>query len=279
VINRVPAIDEEPAATGATAAPPEGRGGPVGRVAAEVRAATAMLTRLPVRDRPTAATGSRAFAIVGGVIGGAACVPLLLLGSTSTPVAAILAIAVMVVLSGGLHLDGLADTADALVAIGPDAADRARNDPRIGVGGVLALILVLGLEAASLTLVVEGAGVLVGGVLCVIAASTARAVPVILAPLSRRHAAPSGLGAWFVARTGWIDAFVAAGLALGVALAGALAVSTPVAIAAALTGTIGGVGFGLGLVRLRGQLDGDVLGASVEVAFAMALAAGAVLVS
>jgi adenosylcobinamide-GDP ribazoletransferase len=182
------------------------------------------------------------------------------------------------VLSGGLHLDGLADTADALVAIGPDAAERAREDPRIGVGGVVALILVLGLEATSLTLVLQGAGVLVGAVICVIAASTARAVPVILAPLSPRHVAPTGLGAWFAARTGRVDAFVAAGLALGVALAGSLAVSAPVTIAAGLTGMIGGVGLGLGLVRLRGQLDGDVLGASVELAFAMALSAAAVLV-
>jgi adenosylcobinamide-GDP ribazoletransferase len=273
--------DEEPtsatAVTPAESSEPAEPSGPVGRIGLEITAATALLTRLPVGGRRTAATGSRAFAIVGAAIGAAACIPLALLGSTIPPVAAILAIAVMALLSGGLHLDGLADTADALIAVGPDAAERARKDPRIGVGGVTTLILVLGVEATSLTLLVELAGALVAGVVCVVAASMARAVPVILARLARGRTAGSGIGAWFAERTRTLDALVAGGVALAVAIAGTLVVPT---LSVGIVGPVGaavGVGLGLGLVRLRGQLDGDVLGASVELSFAAALVGAAAI--
>ena len=52
--------------------------------------------------------------------------------------------------SGGLHLDGLADTADALVAPDAYAAERAREDPSVGPGGAVALLVVLGAEVAAL---------------------------------------------------------------------------------------------------------------------------------
>ena len=48
--------------------------------------------------------------------------------------AAISALAIVAILSGGLHLDGLADTSDALAAPA-GAADRARTDPRAGIFG------------------------------------------------------------------------------------------------------------------------------------------------
>ena len=50
--------------------------------------------------------------------------------------AAISALAIVAILSGGLHLDGLADTSDALAAPA-GAADRARTDPRAGTAGVV----------------------------------------------------------------------------------------------------------------------------------------------
>ena len=60
-------------------------------------------------------------------------------------VAAVLAVAVDAAVTGCLHLDGLADTADGLL---PPAADRERRlaimaDPRVGAFGAVALILVL----------------------------------------------------------------------------------------------------------------------------------------
>ena len=246
----------------------------VGRAIANIRAAVALLTRLPVRDHP-AATGSRAFPIVGAVIGVAGFVPIVVLGSSVPSVGAILAIACMAVLSGGLHLDGLADTADALIAAAPDAAERARKDPRIGAGGVSALLLVLGLEAASLTTLIQTVGAFAAGMGCVLAASASRAVPVVLGRMARGAAAGTGLGAWFAGRITTRDGIVAIVLGATISIAGMLVAPTLVSGIVGIAGLIAGVGLGLVLVRARGQLDGDVLGASVELAFASALVVAA----
>ena len=60
-----------------------------------------------------------------------------------------LVIVVGIRLSGGLHHDGLMDTADGLAA-GSDRRLEAMEDSRVGASGVLALAVVLLLELASL---------------------------------------------------------------------------------------------------------------------------------
>src|SRR5260221_12218488 len=102
-------------------------------------AAVAMLTRLPARSSGDGPDGARWFSLVGALVGCAGAVPLLALGGAVPAAAAILAIGITTIVSGALHLDGLADTADALVAIGPGAAERARKDPAVGVAGAAAL--------------------------------------------------------------------------------------------------------------------------------------------
>lgn len=63
-------------------------------------------------------------------------------------VIAVLLVIALVVLTGGLHLDGLADTADGLFSHQPrEAMLEIMKDSRIGVFGGVALILVLGLKA------------------------------------------------------------------------------------------------------------------------------------
>lgn len=251
--------------------------GALGRQAGELRAALTMLTRLPVAGRPGSATGARAFGIVGALVGVAGFVPLVGLGAAVPPAAAILAVATMAILSGGLHLDGLADTADALVAVGPDAAERARKDPAVGAGGAVALILVLGLDVATLTLLVSGPGPLFAGFACIVAGVASRIVPLALVRLARSRAGAGGLGAWFAGRTTTADAAVALATGLAVTVAGTLAIGEPALLVAGLVGGIGGVGLGLGLVRARSQLDGDLLGASVEIAFTATVLAAAAL--
>ena len=59
-------------------------------------------------------------------------------------------------LTGGLHHDGLMDTADG-VAAGEDRRLEAMDDSRVGASGVLALAVVLLLEIASLVQLGEGA--------------------------------------------------------------------------------------------------------------------------
>jgi adenosylcobinamide-GDP ribazoletransferase len=65
--------------------------------------------------------------------------------------AAVVAVAVDAVLTGGLHLDGLADSADGLIP--PVTRERRLEimaDPRVGVFGAIALVLVLGLRITAL---------------------------------------------------------------------------------------------------------------------------------
>lgn len=251
--------------------------GPLGRQLGELRAALAMLTRVPVGGGRAAGTGARAFGIVGALVGLAGFIPLVGLGAAVPPASAILAVAAMAILSGGIHLDGLADTADALVAVGPDAAERARKDPAVGVGGATALILVVGLEIASLTLLVTGSGPLYAALTCVVAGAASRIVPVVLVRLARSRASPGGLGAWLAGRTTTADAAVALLTGLSVAIASALAIGEAALLLASLAGCLGGIGLGMGLVRTRNQLDGDLLGASVQLAFAATVLAAAVL--
>ncbi len=57
----------------------------------------------------------------------------------------------LVVITGGLHLDGLADTADGLFSHrGRDETMRIMQDSRTGTWGVLALLAVLGLKVVAL---------------------------------------------------------------------------------------------------------------------------------
>jgi adenosylcobinamide-GDP ribazoletransferase len=252
--------------------------GVFGVALAELGAALAMLTRLPVPPASGERTGAAAYAIVGGLVGLIGFVPLVALGTAVPPVAAILAIAAIAVVSGAVHLDGLADTADALVALGPDGAERARKDPAIGVGGAVALVLVLGLEAASLAVLAFDASPLVAGVTCVVAGGVSRGVPVVLARLVRQRAQPGGLGGWFAARTTNAAAIAVVGSAVTPCLAGAFVLGAPTVVVAGAIGGIGGVAIGIGLVRARGQLDGDLLGASVELSFVLTVVVAATLV-
>ena len=104
--------------------------------------------------------------------------PLLVAGASHPLPSAIAAVGLIALLDGGLHLDGLADTFDALAAPS-GGADRARSDPRAGAAGVVAIVVTLGLAAASIAEVAAGDGV------------RAAAVVIAAAALSRATA-PSG---------------------------------------------------------------------------------------
>lgn len=120
------------------------------------------LTRLPVRlpGLPTEQENGRSllwYPFVGLLIGG-----LLLLGYAVTSGVAVslqaaLLLSIWVWLSGGLHLDGLADTADAWVG---GYGDRERTlaimkDPACGPIGVISLVLLLLLKWAALMALLE----------------------------------------------------------------------------------------------------------------------------
>ena len=143
------------------------------------------------------------------------------------------------------------------------------------VGGATALILVLGLEVATLTLLATAPGPLFAGFACVVAGVASRSVPVVLAYLGRTHAGVNGLGAWFVARITGIDVVIVLSIALILAATSAIAINAPSLVAAGLAGGLVGVASGLLLMRARGVLDGDLLGAGVELGFAATIVVAA----
>ena len=149
--------------------------------------AIAFLTRLPVPAPHDGGAGALAragwaFPLAGLIVGGAgAGVILVTAGSGLHPVAAaLLALAVMAVLTGALHEDGLADFADGL-----GAHDRGRRldimrDSRIGAFGVLALVFAVGIKAAAIASL-AGPGIAAGVLVAAAAFSRAVMVPTMIA--------------------------------------------------------------------------------------------------
>lgn len=169
---------------------------------------------------------------------------------------ALLVVTAWKLVSGGLHLDGLADCFDGLV--GHDAGHRLAimRDSRIGAFGAIGLILFLFLEIAAIAELPASGRV---GVLLV-APAIGRTMPVVLArvfPAAR----PDGHGARFRGALGRFAAPAVLGMALVIAI-GALGVAGLVALAVA---ALAAVGLGRFMAARLGGVTGDVLGASVEV--------------
>jgi adenosylcobinamide-GDP ribazoletransferase len=91
------------------------------------------------------------FPLVGGLIGGLSAG--VLLGAAHLwggPVPALLAVAASILVTGALHEDGLADSADMLGGRGREARLKIMQDSRIGTYGTLALGLCVALRVAAL---------------------------------------------------------------------------------------------------------------------------------
>jgi adenosylcobinamide-GDP ribazoletransferase len=230
---------------------------------AGLRLAVSWLTVVPVRaarvDRDVARVAIALAPVVGLALGFAAGGLLVLLDLAGTPhlLAGVLTITFLALATRGLHLDGLADTADGLGSYGPpDRALAIMRDGPVGPFGVAALVLTIGAQAAAVndwqTVVLAVAAGRVAFTVCCHATLPAR---------------PDGLGA-LVAGT----QPVAVPMLWTVGLLAASALvhpwRGPVAVAAAT---------GLVLLlrwhtrRRFGGLTGDVLGAASELATATVL--------
>jgi adenosylcobinamide-GDP ribazoletransferase len=226
--------------------------------------------RLPVRgDWPDDAVARSAwsFPLVGwalGVLGGVAAVAGRLLG-LPVPAPALIGLGAVMLATGALHEDGLADTADGLGG-GRDRAQKLEimRDSRIGSYGALALLISVGLRVAALSTLAavpsEAApGAAVGAMAAAHAVSRA-GLPAIMRGLD--PARPGGIAAR-AGRPGPITALVAALLGVGAALlglgwwrgiAGVIAAAAAMAVAATLAR------------RQIGGYTGDVLGAAQQAA-------------
>ena len=113
------------------------------------------LTILPAGDPGTfqAKEMVRFFPLVGILLGGIVAAADLVFGLLwPTSIASLLDVMLLVILTGGLHLDGLADTADGL--LGHHSRDRAlaiMKDSRIGVMGMAAILFSLTVKWAVLS--------------------------------------------------------------------------------------------------------------------------------
>jgi adenosylcobinamide-GDP ribazoletransferase len=231
--------------------------------------ALGLLTRLPIHVHDTArgARAAWAWPLAGAVLGGLAALvggAALALGLPA-PVAGLVALGALVMGGGGLHEDGLADSADGLWG-GWTQQRRLEimRDSRIGSYGVIALLLGLGLRAVALALIFAG-GALAGAVALVIAAMVSRAAMAgVMAALP--HARADGL-----AQSHGRPPRATVLLAAALALAGALALgggAGPIAAGAAALGAL--IVARLARARIGGQ-TGDILGAAQQVAEIAAL--------
>ena len=118
----------------------------------DILVSTLLLTRVPVPNLPDKwfsrqAQATWAFPIVGAIIGIIAVATILTTQHLDQPilVSSGIALAVCIILTGAMHEDGLADTADGFWG-GYDATRRLEimKDSAIGTYGVLALILLPG---------------------------------------------------------------------------------------------------------------------------------------
>jgi adenosylcobinamide-GDP ribazoletransferase len=210
--------------------------------------------RFVLLDAADVGRGSALFPLVGAgigaVVGGVADVR-----SLTAPLAAVLGLAAGAALTGVLHLDALADTADALGATTREGALEIMRDHSIGAYGATALVLDLGAKAAALAALATHGGALRPAV-C--AAAAGRVAPVLVScalPYARQG---EGLGR-ALGGSGKLRAAVAVAIAavlcVWVDAPWLLVPAAAVAVAAAVTAW-----------RWLGGVTGDVLGATAELA-------------
>ncbi|HZC71818.1 MAG TPA: adenosylcobinamide-GDP ribazoletransferase [Jatrophihabitans sp.] len=186
---------------------------------------------------------------------------------------AVFAVIALAALTRGLHLDGLADTADGLGSRAPaDRALQIMRRPDIGPFGVVAVVLVVFVDVASVVALDRTVWEPLAALS--VAAATGR-VSVLLAAHQRVPSArETGFGAYVAASvpTPLLVAEVAAVLACGAGFAATVdadPVSWLVAQVAALAVCAGVVRH---VVRRLGGVSGDVFGALVEIGTALTLA-------
>ena len=225
----------------------------------EFAVATALLTRLPVGaaavEPGAVAAAGWAFPLVGAGIGALSAVAFFAAGvcGLAAPLAALLAVAVGLAVTGAFHEDGLADTVDGFG--GGDTRDdklAIMRDSRHGTFGILALVLSVGSRAAALAAI--GDPIHAGLALVAAHAASRGAVPPLMRLLPPARA--DGLGAAAGRPT---LAVATAAATLGGVIA--LALLGPLRGAAALLLTAALLALAAILARRQiGGYTGDVLG-------------------
>ena len=232
-----------------------------------LRAALAFFTRLPVGALPP---GTGLYGImtwlptVGMIIGLLAACALWVAMQLLPPVlCGLIGCLVWVGITGGLHLDGVADCGDGLLVEAPPARRlEIMKDSRLGTFGALALFFVLGGKAAALGVMADtpapaGASFWALAGMCCMAAVTARSLVFValLLPCARPGGLGSAMNDGVTARSRLAALLLTLFFCLCTGWRGLAALLTALALTALLLSAV---------MRRLGGVTGDVFGCLIE---------------
>ncbi|HEY7390947.1 MAG TPA: adenosylcobinamide-GDP ribazoletransferase [Bryobacteraceae bacterium] len=222
-------------------------------------AAIGLLTRIPVpapADPETAGRATRWFPLVGAMIGGIyAAVAWLTKPHLPGAVVAVLVVIAEALLTGALHMDGLADTADGFGG-GRSREDilRIMRDPAIGSYGAVAIALLVAFKIAALKALLDRHSALPYLVLAPVLGRWAAApLSCFLKYVRPAKSAPSFAGTRELV---WATIFTAA-IVPALSMHRALVCWAVVAVVT--------TAFGVFCYRKIGGITGDTLGAAIEI--------------
>lgn len=250
---------------------------------AGLRLSFSTLTALPIGpppevDRRVAGRAMAYAPVVGAVIAAAAgaCAAGAGWWTSSPVVAAVGGVAASAALTRGLHLDGLADTADGLGSAKPAAeALRIMKASDIGPFGVITLVLALLAQVLLLASAWARHGAWYGVCALGVAAVSGRLAVTWACRPGVPSARPDGLGAWVAGSVSRAAVAVTTAAALAAAGIAALCVADGAARLLWPAAPAAGVTASTALLhhtnRRFGGITGDVLGALVETGFTASL--------
>jgi adenosylcobinamide-GDP ribazoletransferase len=232
--------------------------------ARDVTQALSLLSRLPLRStsHDRGARAAWAYPVAGMVIGGLAALAgaLAQWAGLPPPLVALVALALLVICTGALHEDGLADSADGLW--GGWTRERRleiMKDSHIGTYGVIALVLSLGARWSALWLLFAESPATATGAILASAALSRAVMPCVMTLLP--HARETGLSHSH-GRPRRRTAAVGLGIAFGVTI---LLTGAPGLWAVISALIVASLAARIARVRIGGQ-TGDILGATQQIA-------------